>query len=161
MFALKLEVWRNRVEDVLNFVHQGQKALIREGFELQLEERLLGQVGAPSKVKEVASSHHLQKGPPFGAEGATSAPHRNMDQTFSQVSAFIRQPSCADQWLGDTRGHVESESNWTPRGPQTIPIFRTQNQGTRSSLMKTTSARQKALAKLKRADRNVLDASQC
>ena len=48
-----------------------------------------------------------------------------------------------------------------PRGPQTIPIFRTQNQGTRSSLMKTTSARQKALAKLKRADRNVLDASQC
>ena len=49
----------------------------------------------------------------------------------------------------------------TPRGPQTISIFRTQNQGTRSSLMKTTSARQKALAKLKRADRNVLDASQC
>ena len=46
----------------------------------------------------------------------------------------------------------------TPRGPQTISIFRTQNQGTRSSLMKTTSARQKALAKLKRADRNVLDA---
>ena len=35
-----------------------------------------------------------------------------MDQTFSQVQAFIRQPSCADQWLGDTRGHVESESNW-------------------------------------------------
>ena len=49
----------------------------------------------------------------------------------------------------------------TPRGPQTIPIFRTQNQGTRPDLMKTTSARQKALAKLKRADRNVLDASQC
>ena len=49
----------------------------------------------------------------------------------------------------------------TPRGPQTSPIFRTQNQGTRSSLMKTTSARQKALAKLKCADRNVLDASQC
>ena len=46
----------------------------------------------------------------------------------------------------------------TPRGPQTISIFRTQNQGTRSSLMKTTSARQKALAKLKRADRNVLGA---
>ena len=56
---------------------------------------------------------------------------------------------------------MQTTGEATPRGPQTIPIFRTQNQGTRSSLMKTTSARQKALAKLKRADRNVLDASQC
>ena len=56
---------------------------------------------------------------------------------------------------------VTNTGEATPRGPQTIPISRTQNQGTRSSLLKTTSARQKALAKLKRADRNVLDASQC
>ena len=47
-----------------------------------------------------------------------------------------------------------------PRTPN-HPNFSDQNQGTRSSLMKTTSARQKALAKLNRADRNVLDASQC
>ena len=59
------------------------------------------------------------------------------------------------------RSKIIGTGEATPRGPQTIPIFRTQNQGTRSSLMKTTSARQNALAKLKRADRNVLDASQC
>ena len=57
------------------------------------------------------------------------------------------------------RSKIIGTGEATPRGPQTIPIFRTQNQGTRSSLMKTTSARQNALAKLKRADRNVLDAS--
>ena len=61
----------------------------------------------------------------------------------------------------DKKMKAKSTGEATPRGPQTIPIFRTQNQGTRSSLMKTTSARQNALAKLKRADRNVLDASQC
>ena len=65
---------------------------------------------------------------------------------------------CSGLCLGGSEGNAGEA---TPRGPQTIPIFRTQNQGTRSSLMKTTSARQKALAKLKRADRNVLDASQC
>ena len=31
-----------------------------------------------------------------------------IDNTFGQVSAFIRRPSCADQWLGDTCGHMES-----------------------------------------------------
>ena len=57
------------------------------------------------------------------------------------------------------RSKIIGTGEATPRGPQTISIFRTQNRGTRSSLMKTTSARQKkALAKLKRADRNVLDA---
>ena len=41
-----------------------------------------------------------------GGQGFTSAPHRSM--TLGQVSAFIRRPSCADQWLGDTCGHMES-----------------------------------------------------
>ena len=49
------------------------------------------------------------------------------------------------------RSKIIGTGEATPRGPQTIPIFRTQNQGTRSSF----------LAKLKHADRNVLDASQC
>ena len=70
------------------------------------------------------------------------------------------QQGCAAMQL-IKRSKIIGTGEATPRGPQTIPIFRTQNQGTRSSLMKTTSARQKALAKLKRADRNVLDASQC
>ena len=61
-------------------------------------------------------------------------------------------------WVGVSTPNPAPQWGGHPRGPQTISIFRTQNRGTRSSLMKTTSARQKALAKLKRADRNVLDA---
>ena len=48
----------------------------------------------------------------------------------------------------------------TPADPKPSQFFGPKTRGTRPDLMKTTSARQKALAKLKRADRNVLDASQ-
>ena len=53
------------------------------------------------------------------------------------------------------RSKIIGTGEATPRGPQTIPNFSDPKPG---SLMKTTSARQKAPAKLKRADRNVLDA---
>ena len=67
-----------------------------------------------------------------------------------------QQQGCAAMQL-IKRSKIIGTGEATPADPKPSQFFGP-NQGTRSSLMKTTSARQKALAKLKRADRNVLDA---